>query len=851
MKSRSTRIFSGLAAAVLSLALFAPPALAEETAAQAPTTSAATTTAQPASTSAAVPTESEPPAAPETSPVAPTTGAQSAPTEPTVTSAESTVTPPQTATTSAPAKAEVTAAAETTAPTPTVWAPPFPVAPCAAKTNLPALCVTLEDAAATNNTQSYLDASKEHELASAIDLVDPANDANNISSTGKNPSEIKGRGNFTWTLAKKPYQIKFDAKTSVLGMTAAKKWVLLANHADPSLLRNAAALSLGQDIGLTDSPEFKFVDLFINGSYRGNYLVTEKVEIGTGRVPITSTQGVLVELDNNYWAAEPYFATMPSGSHVVLKDAKGSGGVPDPVDSGTQTALSPDVQAGWDAVVSKLKQVDTLLSAPSTTTGKADWAAISALIDVDSFIKYYWVQELAENPEVVKSSVFFWYDPAVDTKLHAGPIWDFDSGLKNYTTAREDLGGQADSDYVKNAMYLRLGFASGSLNPWYARLYRNEEFAARANAVFGGTVSDALDRLTPRLSELSTSITASAGANFAKWTNVLGQPSPMSANRVFATTWSAEAQRLRTFVSDRSTFLKSTNGTGMPLLQGAGNLKGVGWNLATVQTGQFIGTTGMSQRLNAFRLNVSGPVAGGVTANVHVAGVGWLGYKTAAGNNVTPWTSWPQQGTTAGNNIEAVQFQLTGALASSYSIQYRAHVATLGWQPWQSSGATAGTTGRSLPVEAIQLRLVKRATPAAGASHTSYSAQVQNIGWMASVQDGATAGTTGRSLRMEALKLQVTGGQYAGSVVYRAHVQNVGWQASVSDGAIAGTVGRGLRMEAVQINLTGDLAAHYTIRYRAYVQGVGWQAWVTDKQTAGTTGQALRVEAIQIALVAK
>jgi uncharacterized protein YjdB len=84
-----------------------------------------------------------------------------------------------------------------------------------------------------------------------------------------------------------------------------------------------------------------------------------------------------------------------------------------------------------------------------------------------------------------------------------------------------------------------------------------------------------------------------------------------------------------------------------------------------------------------------------------------------------------------------------------------------------------------------------------------YQAHVQNIGWQPETYDGAVAGTTGRSLRMEALTVEVNRQQLGGgaSECYSAHVQNIGWQPDVCDSTVAGTTGRSLRMEAVRIHL--------------------------------------------------
>ena len=143
------------------------------------------------------------------------------------------------------------------------------------------------------------------------------------------------------------------------------------------------------------------------------------------------------------------------------------------------------------------------------------------------------------------------------------------------------------------------------------------------------------------------------------------------------------------------------------------------------------------------------------------------------------------------------------------------------------------------------------APEAAAPCSVEYRAHVQNIGWQGWVADGATAGTTGRGLRMEALNIRLSGTGVKGSIEYRTHVQDIGWQGWVADGAQSGTTGQSLRTEAVSIRLTGDAAASYDVYYRAHVQDIGWMGWATDGQDAGTTGYGLRMEALEVRLVAK
>lgn len=138
----------------------------------------------------------------------------------------------------------------------------------------------------------------------------------------------------------------------------------------------------------------------------------------------------------------------------------------------------------------------------------------------------------------------------------------------------------------------------------------------------------------------------------------------------------------------------------------------------------------------------------------------------------------------------------------------------------------------------------------------SYSAHVQRLGWQSFVSDGTQAGTTGKSLRMEGLKLKLTGSLPTGAaILYQAHVQRLGWMSQVQDGALAGTTGKSLRLEALRISFSG--LSGYAVKYRAHVQNVGWQPWVTTASgtdlsqaaVAGTTGKGLRLEAIEIEIV--
>ncbi len=118
-----------------------------------------------------------------------------------------------------------------------------------------------------------------------------------------------------------------------------------------------------------------------------------------------------------------------------------------------------------------------------------------------------------------------------------------------------------------------------------------------------------------------------------------------------------------------------------------------------------------------------------------------------------------------------------------------------------------------------------------------YKTHVQNIGWQEWVYDGATAGTTGKGLQLEAIRID-----YDEDIYAKAHIQDIGWvdYDKINSNTIIGTIGESKRLEC--LCLKGNF------KYRAHLQGTSWTPWTKADgiATLGTVGQALRIEAIEI-----
>ncbi|MDR2722071.1 MAG: L,D-transpeptidase family protein, partial [Coriobacteriaceae bacterium] len=278
----------------------------------------------------------------------------------------------------------------------------------------------------------------------------------------------------------------------------------------------------------------------------------------------------------------------------------------------------------------------------------------------------------------------------------------------------------------------------------------------------------------------------------------------------------------------------------------------LGWR-SWVKDGAVAGTTGRSLRLEALSLRLVDPdYKGAISYRAYVAGLGW---QDAVKNGAVAGTTGQYR------QMEAVEISLTDEMAEHYNIYYRAHVAGLGWLGWAKNGEIAGTTGYDRRMEAIEVRLIKKGSSTVPSSSGDASkikpmtvqarAHSASVGWRSWVDAGSVAGTTGRSLRLEALNLRLINPNYEGGITYRAHVAGIGWQGWKSNAATAGTTGQYRQIEAVEIRLTGEMAKHYDLYYCAHAAGFGWLGWAKNGETAGTAGIFCRMEAIKLKLVKK
>jgi CotH protein len=301
--------------------------------------------------------------------------------------------------------------------------------------------------------------------------------------------QIRGRGNSTWDLhPKKPYRLKLTDKQPLLGMPSSKDWVLLANYSDKTLLRNAAAFDLGTRMGFPWTPRSAFVEVYINDRYDGVYQLMENIKITKDRVNIDEL------------AAADVGADKITGGYLLEVDFREDGHtMHTSIDNLPIVFQSPEepVPAQEDYIKGYINQFETVLHSSTfadPTTGYA------AFIDVDSFIRWYLVNEVYRNVDANMSSSCWMYKPR-GGKLVMGPLWDFDlaAGNANYNDSFKTDGWR-----IRTA-------------PWFSRLFEDPAFAARVKAKWNEIRIDQLPAMLQSITASSASLQQPQLNNFQRW----------------------------------------------------------------------------------------------------------------------------------------------------------------------------------------------------------------------------------------------------------------------------------------------------------------------------------------------
>lgn len=316
--------------------------------------------------------------------------------------------------------------------------------------------------------RTYIESSEDHSLT-ADGYVELKNNSGQTLKDGK--VSIKGRGNSTWYPEKKPYQIKFDKKVDLLSDDkddSAKTWLLLANAYDDTLIKNYVAYQTAYDVGLNESPECQFVDLYYDNEYRGLYLLCEKVQINKNRINIQENEPEATDSTKTEQAKNSYNYTFQYNTNLKDDSIIDSGYLLEIDNPGYKEELSwfessighVVVKSPEFASYKQMKYISEYFEAAIKETSNIDGNA-AKYFDLESLTKYFLVNEFAKNSDYMRySSTYFYKDKG--QVLHAGPVWDFDLafGMHGYEGYGEyiDYTGLTDPErtfFVCNKQFIR------------------------------------------------------------------------------------------------------------------------------------------------------------------------------------------------------------------------------------------------------------------------------------------------------------------------------------------------------------------------------------------------------------
>ncbi len=323
---------------------------------------------------------------------------------------------------------------------------------------------------------------------------------------------VRLRGNTTQSMPKKPYAIKLDGKAEVLGMPKHKRWVLLANWLDRTMLRNDLAFYLAHQTD-TWAPHGQPVELVLNGVHVGNYYLGEQIKIDKNRVNIADVGydklseqteaaagaelGYLLECDQSADDTEIYFkVSSPVTFYVYVKDP------------GSDYYLGDNTKTSKHIGITYIKNY---FNSVGTALKNSNWTKVAELIDYKSFADHWIMTELTENQESKHPKSFYMHKDA-GGKLCAGPAWDY------------DWGTFIDMSYIGNSKYGETSSTAGKIQDkytmrytmWYQYLFNDPAFKAVVKERWA-VLQPKMETALTYLDERAAKVKASDEFNHAMW----------------------------------------------------------------------------------------------------------------------------------------------------------------------------------------------------------------------------------------------------------------------------------------------------------------------------------------------
>ncbi len=513
--------------------------------------------------------------------------------------------------------------------------------------NLPVVFIDTEDNAPIVSKEDYINANmsiQSNERYESI-LSDPKKSYDGLI-------EIRGRGNSTWGQPKKPYKIKLDSKTDLFGMGKNKHWVLLANYLDESLLRNQLSYNLSGDLGMPYMASV-LVEVVLNGERVGNYQLCEQIRVDSTRVDVFDWESYSEDMADAISSANDFakadkkaleslmsedYSWMDSGKvtynnveYNISDYAVGDLEMPnktggyifeldeyyDEISKFKTDRNQPIMFKNPEFAITSndlfnyakeyVQAVENAFTNTSsyTTTYDGETKHYTDLVDEQSFIDFWLINEIFFNEDFMKKSTYFYQE--VDGKLFAGPIWDMDWAAD----------GEGNTSYY-NRWQTQYFSASAQANQWYKSLVNDPYFLIKARERYNTTVKPLLEEMIKNggTIDMEKAYLASSGAynsqywyrNSNAFTNNVNKLKTYLTNRKgwLDTQFASKASILNSFSINETVF----NAT---ITSNNENVVFDETGVATLKEGQGVSIT-INNANGTYQLLVNGKVVENVTA---------------------------------------------------------------------------------------------------------------------------------------------------------------------------------------------------------------------------------------------
>ena len=376
-------------------------------------------------------------------------------------------------------------------------------------TNLPVVTLHTKD-----NVEPY---DKENLIETQIAIV-----SDNGTKLLSEPGTIRERGNASRSFPKKPWRIKFDHKQKVLAAPVkAKKWTLINNYGDKTLMRNLLAFELSRRMGMPYTPYAAAVDVLLNGEYKGTYQLCDQIQIHKGRVDITEmtaedisgealTGGYLIEIDA-YASQEASWFNSSKGNPVTIK--------------------SPDEDSITYEQSNYIKNYFNKM--------EKQWRTY---LDLNTFLRHFLVGELSGNTDTYWS--VYMYKERNDDLIYTGPVWDFDLAFEN---DNRTYPVNSNTDYI----YRTNGSCTGNMRSFVNSIVISDsEAKAQLVEIWDSVRQGGLNEesMTEYIDRWEEALQQSQRLNFLRWL-IMNQK--VHQNPKIWGSFEAEVQNVRRFMQER------------------------------------------------------------------------------------------------------------------------------------------------------------------------------------------------------------------------------------------------------------------------------------------------------------